>query len=148
MRNKITNARKLRRISRETGKTVVSAMTRGNTDHRIDFADEDGGRWSYWRHPFRLERENPNGHDDSYAWHEEATEAAEKAAAILRSEVDGFKWCKAHSWGGRPTFTARVGAMAVRIQAPEEMIGEDILPEIIAEEVIEEINERQTEADE
>lgn len=48
MRNRITNPKKLRRLSERVGFPVVSALTRGGTDHRVDFVLGDGRRGSIW----------------------------------------------------------------------------------------------------
>ncbi len=49
MRNAITKPRKLRRIEAAIGSPVVQALTRGNTDHRIDAIDENGQMWHLYK---------------------------------------------------------------------------------------------------
>jgi hypothetical protein len=40
--------RKLRQLSRRIGLEVVSALTRGGTDHRVDLRTADGQRLCWW----------------------------------------------------------------------------------------------------
>ena len=40
--------KKIDRYAKETGLPVVTALTRGNTDHRVDLFLEDGSRVAYW----------------------------------------------------------------------------------------------------
>lgn len=49
MRCRCSNPRTLRRLSRRAGFAVVSALTRGNTDHRFDLVAADGSRWNLYR---------------------------------------------------------------------------------------------------
>lgn len=49
MRCRCSNPRTLRRLSRRAGFAVVTALTRGNTDHRFDLVAEDGSLWNLYR---------------------------------------------------------------------------------------------------
>ena len=40
--------KKIAKYARETGLPVVTALTRGNTDHRVDLFLADGSRIAYW----------------------------------------------------------------------------------------------------
>ena len=48
MRNRITKPSKLRRYSEMVGDEVVSALTRGNTGHRVDVWTRGGTEYSIW----------------------------------------------------------------------------------------------------
>ena len=41
-------AKKIAKYAKATGLPVTTALTRGNTDHRVDLFLEDGSRVAYW----------------------------------------------------------------------------------------------------
>ncbi len=43
MRNRVTNPKTLRRLSRRAGFEVITALTRGSTNHRFDVVRADDG---------------------------------------------------------------------------------------------------------
>ena len=49
MRCRITKPQTLKKLGERIGRQVVSALTRGGTEHRIDVRDIDGLGWSIYR---------------------------------------------------------------------------------------------------
>jgi len=48
-RNRITNPKKLKKLSLLLNEKIVMAYTRGGTNHRIDCACEDGSVYHYFK---------------------------------------------------------------------------------------------------
>jgi hypothetical protein len=48
VRQRVSNPKTLRKLSRLAGFEVVDALVRGNTGHRADVVEADGTCWSVW----------------------------------------------------------------------------------------------------
>ena len=48
MRNRISNKKKIKKLEKRTGLSILDVLTRGGTNHRIDIKTKDGRTYSLY----------------------------------------------------------------------------------------------------